>query len=253
MNSLNSSQKAKVQQLMGICGSHIPERALADHLKNCKWDVNRAMDDWYNRNMDSKYPLPKSKTNEKNIQAFFNQFKEDNVPIIEDKIGDFFEAIGVSDLEDPITLLISYRMGAKSQGKFTYQEFKKGCEALALDNQAAWYKAIPDLQKNWQKDQALFEEVYNFTFIYSQEEGYKNITKEIAVALWPILLKGKCGFLEDWIKFIEEKHTKDVITKDQWEGFYTLIKQTGGNFNNFEDDGCWTSQIDSFVEYMESK
>ena len=57
---------------MGICGSHIPEKALADHLKNCKWDVNRAMDDWYNRNMDSKYPLPKAKTNEKNVQAFFN-------------------------------------------------------------------------------------------------------------------------------------------------------------------------------------
>lgn len=58
-------------------------------------------------------------------------------------------------------------MGAKSQGKYTYQEFKKGCEALQLDTREKWFKAIPDLQKNWQKDDQLFEEVYNFTFIFS--------------------------------------------------------------------------------------
>jgi hypothetical protein len=92
----------------------VPEKALASHLKDCKWDVHQAMDRWYDRSMDSKYPLPKSSVNEKNIQHFFNQFKEDNVPIIEEKIADFFEAIGVNDIADPVTLLISYKMGAKS-------------------------------------------------------------------------------------------------------------------------------------------
>lgn len=162
---------------------------------------------WYDNHMDTKYPIPKgssfgggnSKCDEKNVLAFFNKFKDEVAPapkgfpqkdaVIEDKLQEFFEAIGVSDLADSITLLISYRMGAKSQGKYTYKEFKQGCESLNLDTQEKWYKAIPQLQKNWSKDADLFEAVYNFTFIFSQEEGYKNIDKETACALWPILLK----------------------------------------------------------------
>lgn len=47
---------------------------------------------------------------------------------------DFFDSIKV-DIEDPVTVMICYKMGAKSQGKLTYEEFKKGCLDLGLDTQ----------------------------------------------------------------------------------------------------------------------
>ena len=115
------------------------------------------MDRWYSKGYDSKYPVPKisSKINEKNIKAYFDKYCDSNGNI-EEKMGDFFQAIKV-DLEDPITLMINYKMGAKTQGKLTYDEFKKGCTSLNLDTEQKWYKAIPDLQKTWKNDPKLFE------------------------------------------------------------------------------------------------
>jgi len=39
------------------------------------------------------------------------------------------------------------------------------------------------------------------------------------------------------------------VTKDTWDLFYELIKQTRGNLANFVDDGSWPSLIDEFVAY----
>lgn len=39
------------------------------------------------------------------------------------------------------------------------------------------------------------------------------------------------------------------MTKDTWDLFYDLVKQTRGEIGNFEDDGCWPALIDDFVAF----
>jgi len=47
-----------------------------------------------------------------------------------------------------------------------------------------------------------------------------------------------------------ERNEIKVITRDTWDLFWDLNKQTRGNMSNFEDDGAWPSIIDEFVEYV---
>ena len=87
-----------------------------------------------------------------------------------------------------------------------------------------------------------------FTFEFTQEPGFKNIKWEYAEALWPILLSKRCKFLDKWLEFMR-KEDVDIVKRDQWEMLWTLVDQTKGDMANFEDDGCWASIIDEFVEY----
>ena len=99
--------------------------------------------------------------------------------------------------------------------------FKKGCMEVGADSLNSWYKVIPYLQKKLSKDEALYKSVYMFTFEFSQEQGYKNISQDLAEALWEILLKDKCGFMDKWLSFLAKKKP-EIIKKDQWESFYLL-------------------------------
>ena len=72
-----------------------------------------------------------------------------------DAIIAFFTDLKV-DLEDPSTLLVSYKMGAEKQGEYTYQMFKKGCMEYGCDTINKWFKIIPDL-KHSLSNEALFK------------------------------------------------------------------------------------------------
>ena len=56
--------------------------------------------------------------------------------------------------------------------------------------------------------------------------------------------------MDKWLAFLTEEKKIEIVKKDQWEMFYELVKATKGNFKNFVDDGCWSSTIDEFCEYM---
>jgi hypothetical protein len=94
--------------------------------------------------------------------------------------------------------------------------------------------------------------VYNFTFIFSQETGFKNIDLETASTLWTILLAKKCGFLDVWFEFLESAKIT-IIKKDHWEMFFLFNRATKGNLKNFVDDGAWASIIDEFMEFTQNK
>lgn len=91
--------------------------------------------------------------------------------------------------------------------------FKQGCNEVKADNLEKWYKAIPTMKADMKRNDKLFEKVYMFTFEFTEEPGYKNIDVEYATALWPILLKDKCTFMDKWIQFIEQSDLK-IVKKD---------------------------------------
>lgn len=111
---------------------------------------------------------------------------------------------------------------------------------------------MPELKRKLSTDDNLFNEVYKFAFDFTQEQGFKNISFEYAEVLWEILLGSKCNFLKEWLEFLEQKKT-EIVKKDQWEQFYLLVRETKGNYKNFVDDGTWSSTVDEFNEFMQSK
>ena len=149
-----------------MVGNHVTEKVIAEVLGKTKWDTSQAVDYWFENGYADKY-MPKGGSiilNEKSIAELFNKYSSDGGKTMDsDAIMGFYNDLKV-DLEDPVTLLISYKMGAEKQGEYTFQMFKKGCMEYGCDTFNKWYKIIPDLKKALNQDKELFKSVYDFTF-----------------------------------------------------------------------------------------
>jgi len=151
-----------------------------------------------------------------------------------------------------VAISISSYMQAEYMGEYKWHEFKKGCQALGCDTVDSWKKVVPRLRQEV-ANEAKLHELYKYSFNFAQEKGKKNVDVELACDLWDLLIGSKCGFLEKWKAFCMGKFERNeikVITRDTWDLFWDLNKQTRGNMSNFEDDGAWPSIIDEFVEYV---
>lgn len=96
--------------LKGVVGNHVQDKTLAEVLSKASWDVGQAVDVWFEKGYAEKYVPKASSCSEKNIQELFNQYSSDKGKTMDmDSIISFFTELKV-DLEDPVTLLISYKM-----------------------------------------------------------------------------------------------------------------------------------------------
>ena len=130
------------------------------------------------------------------------EYGPDGKKIEGDGVEKLFHDLQV-DMEDPVTLLISFYMNAKEQGEYKLDEFKHGCNRMGVDSLAGMKKLVPDLKKALKSDAKLFKSVYSYTFEFTQDQGMKNIAAEHALLLWPILLGDKCSFMDKLLAFIE--------------------------------------------------
>ena len=144
----------------------------------------------------------------------FNSYATHN-KIADDGIEKFFSDIGL-DLADLEVLVISYYMKADEMGKFTYDQFKKGCTELGVDTLDKWKALVPQMKKSWRSDDALFKKVYSFAFKANREPGKNNVDRETCIALWEMFMSDKCLFLQKWISFLNEVAKPNIIKEDQW-------------------------------------
>ena len=159
------------------------------------------------------------------------------------------QQIGV-DTQEIAAIVISKYMGAEYMGEYKWSEFNKGCKDLGCDSIQSWKAVVPRLREEV-KNETKFAEMYKYTFDFAKEKDKRNVDVELACDLWDLLIGSKCQFLEQWKAFVvgkKERGEQLVVTRDTWDLFFDLVKQTRGNIANFEDDGAWPSMIDQFVE-----
>ena len=153
---------------------------------------------------------------EAKIKSLFGAYSSDgthNGKITDEGIEKFMNDIGLS-LEQLECLTIGYKMGADTMGKFTYDQFKKGCTDMGADTLQKRQAAVPQLKSSWKKDEALYKKVYMFAFEVNREPGMNNLETDTAVALWPMFMSDRCQFLDKWLDFIENSLKPNVIKKD---------------------------------------
>ena len=171
----------------------------------------------------------------------------------EDEIARFFQDLGVDSYSDIVAVLVSMYMKAESMGLYKTAEFLTGCEELGVDSMEGWKAAIKTLYGRL-KDEKVFEALYRYTYGFALQRGMKQIEMESACALWEMFLNDRCGFVGEWILFLQtEKKNLNAVTKDTWDLFYDLVKQTKGDIKNFVDDGAWPSLVDAFIIWREKK
>ena len=170
----------------------------------------------------------------------------------QDGIEKFYADLGVNPETDVVVILISQKMGAECMGEYKLDEFQKGCQELNCSSIANFKSALPRLYKELQNE-TVFKNLYLYTYGYALEKGYKSVDKEIAIALWELLMASQCQFFQKWIEFVTNKKSDlKAINKDTWDQFYDFVTQTKGDLANFVDDGCWPSLVDEFMEFVQS-
>ena len=152
---------------------------------------------------------------------------------------------------DPVTLYISMKMQAECMGIYQYVEVENLCKDLGTDTIEGIRAKVPQLKKEYHSND-VFKAVYKFVFGFSCDRGFKNVTTEVAVSLWALLLKDKCRFIDKWNAFIEKEAEGGLkaIKKDTWNMLLELIEATNGDMANFQDDGAWPVLIDQFQEFL---
>ena len=234
---------------------------LCDNLISLR-DVNAAIDHVFDQNLlagSAAGARGGGAYNEANAQQIFNGFKtkdENGQDIMDqDGIESFMQQIGVDAATDIVAIVISKYMGAEYMGEYKWSEFNKGCRDLNCDSIASWTAVVPRLREEIKND-SKFAEMYKYTFNLAKEKDKRNVDVDLACDLWDLLIGAKCQFLAQWKDFVIGKRDRGeqlVVTRDTWDLFFDLVKQTRGNIANFEDDGAWPSMIDQFVESLGNK
>ena len=155
-----------------------------------------------------------SAVSESSVKALFAKYKSASDIIDGEGVEKFFSDIEV-DMMDVVTLVIMHAMGAQEPGKIEYSMFKKACSTFKVDSISKWKSIISDLRNDLFSNKKLHRDVYDFAFLISLAPGIKVLEKDIAIHLWPLLLKDRCQFLGVWIKFVESLD-RNIIKKDEW-------------------------------------
>jgi hypothetical protein len=91
-----------------------------------------------------------------------------------------------------------------------------------------------------------------------QKHGVKSLDRDVAIALWGILLEGRFGLIEEWSEYVETHH-KHAITRDEWMQTFEFVHQIDIDLASFDDNGesvCHLTPTDvfvsirSFIEWM---
>jgi hypothetical protein len=82
---------------------------------------------------------------------------------------------------------------------------------MGADSIEGLKKKLPSIKAEL-TDPVKYKELYKYTFDFTRDEEYKNISIENAIVLWELFLTKKCKFLKLWIEFYKvEKKDHEVI------------------------------------------
>lgn len=150
--------------------------------------------------------------------------------------------------EDPVMLVLAYKMDAKQMGYFTRKEFIRGMQELQIDSIVRLKQKIGYL-RSLLNDAASFKNIYRYAFEFSKDKDQRSMDIETASAMLSLLLAEKWELFPFFETFLRESKYK-VINKDQWCNVLEFSKSVNHDLSNYDEDGAWPVLLDEFVEWF---
>jgi DCN1-like protein 1/2 len=250
-----NEKRKKIKEFRDVA-STVPEATVTKILEQSNWNVQEALDYFYNNK--HKYPEA-SQGNSDKLGDIFKKYadKEDSNAMGEEGMLQFFKDVSVNP-EGYETLIIAWYLKSSQMGLYQKEEFIKGFTGGGCSSIADIKNIIQQQIKTITSDNTIFKEFYKWLFIHCKEdEKKKTVPTDLALQLWKIVLlpkKQQFPLLEEWLKFVESNKEKDLksISKDVWEqlpDFLEEVKKIGDH----NQDAAWPVAIDEFIEYLKEQ
>ena len=229
-------------------------------LERFGWDISHAADAFFTGDLGGGAGAgagapPPPALDARAIAEWFDQYKDADVPGEQDQMTDgiinFCGDIGI-DAEDVVVLVISWYMKAENMCVYTREEFDRGMRELSVDSPAKLKEKI-DGMRALLVDPESFKDIYAWTFNFAKESGKKVLPKEVAVAMWKIILAGgQFRYLDQWCEFVEAQSIK-YVNKDMWTMCYEFAQTVADSLDAYDENGAWPCVIDDFVEHLKKQ
>lgn len=225
------------------------EKEAKSILQNINWNLESAIEFFFSQDIQPSLSHQSSLKSDL-IEALFTKYKNSGSEDIErEGIQTLCEDLNIDPL-DPVILAFAYYCKAEVMGIFKKTEFIAGLNALNCDTINKLQLKITELRQSL-LDPKFFKQVYVYTFLFSREVGCRNLSLDVAVSLWRLLLGDKFPMVERWIEFLEARQKKHDISKDTWDmllDFLEIVEKNG--IQGYDPDGSWPTLIDEFVEVL---
>ncbi|KIW64527.1 hypothetical protein PV04_09454 [Phialophora macrospora] len=268
MPTFTSSQRASISQFVSF--TQTKESIAARFLKNHDWNVERALDSFYQSGSGTTPVSPL----QQNLNKLFDQYR-DNPKAAPDKIGiegaqKYLTDLNV-ELDEVAHLAICDLLQCPSIGEFDREPFVSGWRSVSTgdkqyDTVSKQAQYIDAIRKRLSTDSNYFKQVYRNAFKLAKPEGQRSVPMDSAIDFWNMFFRqGKGGiewnttstkWLDLWCEFYESQ-SKRPVNKDLWNMVGELVMRTkepgGESFDWWSEDGAWPMAIDEYVGFMKKR
>mmetsp|Transcript_221 Transcript_221/g.532 ORF Transcript_221/g.532 Transcript_221/m.532 type:complete len:230 (+) Transcript_221:73-762(+) len=190
-------------------------------------------------------------------EALFAEFVdvEDPTVIEIEGIGKLSEQLDIDPVSDIRILVLLWKLGSKEKpAQITKEEFMGGCYNLRVDSIEKFRNLLPSLDTGF-LDRDEFKDFYKFCFHFNREGPDRTLDKEMVVALWNMVLRGRIPDerLDSFCAFTKIQKSYPRINLDQWTSFLDFCLECEDLSTYDESISAWPVLIDEYVEYMEKK
>jgi len=202
--------------------------------------------------------LPITESQIKELAKLFNHYKSAGIDLESSAATDmiqgngalkFQEDIGVKDDDDPLLMVVAWKLQCETMWEFSRQEWMDGFTQYGVST----IKEIKAKAEEWKKEVQgsidVFKIFYNFVFDYLK--GDKRILEyETCELVWGMLLKPRNWKLyEKWMEFLK-KENKKAISKDAWQQLIEFTLTYPNDVTHYDEMAAWPLLFDEFAEWM---
>ncbi|KIW33472.1 hypothetical protein, variant 2 [Cladophialophora immunda] len=267
MPTYTPSQRSSIAQFVSF--TQAKESIAARFLKSHDWNVERALDSFYQSGSGNSVPPVQH-----NLNKLFDQYR-DNPKESPDTIGiegaqKYLTDLGI-ELDEVAHLSICDLLQCPSIGEFERESFVSGWRNVSLgdkayDTTARQAQYVEAIRKKLANNPAYFKQVYRNAFKLAKPEGQRSVPMDSAIDFWNMFFRqGKGGiewnspstqWLDLWCEFYESQ-SKRPVNKDLWNMVGELVMKTkepgGESLSWWTEDGAWPMAIDDFVNFIKEK